>query len=1140
MKKVLVANRGEIATRIFRACSELGLTTVAVYAEEDRFSVHRFKADEAYLIGAGKKPIEAYLDIEEILRVAKMSGADSIHPGYGLLSENIAFARACEKAGLKFVGPKVQHLDMFGDKIKAKLAAEKAGLSGIPGTNGPVETLEEVYAFGEEFGYPVMIKATLGGGGRGMRVAHNKEEVAESFNRAKGEAKAAFGEDEVYVEKYLQDPKHIEVQILGDEQGNVLHLFERDCSIQRRHQKVVEMAPAFALKESLREEICQAALTLMSSVGYVNAGTVEFLLEGENFYFIEVNPRVQVEHTITEMITGIDIVESQLLIAQGQDLFKDLHLPTQEELKTRGYAIQCRITTEDPMNNFLPDTGKLITYRSPGGFGIRLDVGNAYAGAEVSPFFDSLLVKVTVFGQSFADTVKKAKRALREFRIRGVKTNIPFLENVLNHPTFMTGLAKTTFIDDTPELFIFSPLRDRGNKTLQYLGEVTVNGFPGVEKEEKKFYPQPRLPQVIEKQRIKTPKDIFDETGVKGLQTFIKEEKSVLLTDTTMRDAHQSLLATRLRRKDLLPIASIIGEGLPQLFSCEMWGGATFDVSYRFLHEDPWERLKKLRKAMPHTLLQMLFRGANGVGYQNYPDNVLQKFIQEAALSGIDVFRIFDALNWVEQMIPSIEAVKEAGKIAEAAICYTGDINDPKRDKYSLGYYVNLAKDLEKHGADILAIKDMAGILKPQAATRLIKALKEEISLPIHLHTHDTSGNGIMTYANAIAAGVDIVDVAFSPLSGGTSQPSISSLYYALENAPQQPKIAIKNVEKINHYYEDIRPFYHAFDNGLQFPHTEVYQHEMPGGQFSNLQQQAKAVGLLERFDEVVAMYQTVNQLFGDIVKVTPTSKVVGDMALFMVQNQLDEKSLFIRGKELSFPASVVNFFKGDLGQVPGGFPKDLQALILKGEKPITVRPGSLKKPVDFALVKQELAEKIQREVTEAEVLSYLMYPDVFLQYVEKLKVTDNLALLDTPTFFYGMRVGESLEVNIEKGKTLMIRLDEIGQADDEGFRILYYNLNGQRREIKVKDQSIQVTTVKKKKAEPTDPYQIGASMPGSILSVLVKKGETVEKGHVLLVTEAMKMETSLKAPVAGVIEKIYVKPGEIIEAQDLLIKIKD
>lgn len=1137
MQKVLVANRGEIATRIFRACTELGIQTVAIYAKEDRFSVHRFKADEAYLVDTDQKPIDAYLNIDAILAIAKKAGVDAIHPGYGLLSENIDFARACEEAGLIFIGPKLVHLDIFGDKIKAKQAALDAGLQGIPGSDGPV-TLSEAQDFGKKIGYPIIVKAALGGGGRGMRVANTPDELTEAFERAKSEAKAAFGEDDVYVEKYVQNPKHIEVQILGDTHGNIIHLFERDCSVQRRHQKVVEVAPAFALSTALRGKICNAALSLMKQVGYVNAGTVEFLVEGENFYFIEVNPRIQVEHTVTEMITGIDIVEAQLQIAAGKDLFADLHLPQQNELKVQGYAIQCRITTEDPLNGFLPDTGRLMTYRSPGGFGIRLDVGNAYAGSVVTPYFDSLLVKVTVFSTSFADTVRKATRALKEFRIRGVKTNIPFLQNVLKHPHFLDGQFKTTFIDETPELFIFNPVRDRGSKTLQYIGDVTVNGFPGIEKEKKAHFVKAAVPTQLVQQNVVSAKDILDEEGPSGLSAWLKNQKRVLFTDTTMRDAHQSLLATRLRTKDLVAIAPAMEEGLPQLFSLEMWGGATFDVAYRFLNEDPWQRLKKLRQAMPHTLLQMLIRGANGVGYKNYPTNVIEAFIAKSAENGIDVFRIFDSLNWLPQMLPSIAAVKKAGKVAEVALCYTGDINDPTQTKYTLEYYVDLAKQIEAAGADILAIKDMAGLLKPRAARKLIKALKEAVSLPIHLHTHDTSGNAILTYNEAIKAGVDIVDVAFSPLAGGTSQPSLTSLYYALEGSSRQPDLNIDNAEQINHYYEGVRNYYHAFDGGYQYPHTQVYQHEMPGGQYSNLLQQAKSVGLLERFDEVTTMYQKVNQMFGDVIKVTPSSKVVGDMALFMLKNDFTPENIYTKN-DLQFPASVIGFFKGDLGQPPFGFPQKLQDFILGDVKPMTVPPATLQAPVDFAQVKAELAKAMATEPTEEEVLSYLMYPEVFLQYVSLAEKTDNISLLDTPTFFYGMNQGEEIEVTIERGKTLMIRLDEIGEADSEGMRVLYYNLNGQRREIKIKDRSLNVTVKQRVKAKANVAGQIGATMPGSVLEVGVAVGDRVKRGQVILVTEAMKMETSLKAPVAGKITDVLVSVNDQIETGDLLLVIQ-
>ena len=1141
MKKVLVANRGEIAIRVFRACAELGIATVGIYAAEDEYSVHRFKADEAYLIGEGKKPIEAYLDIEGIIQVAKEAGADAIHPGYGFLSENLQFAKRCQEEGLTFIGPKLEHLDIFGDKIKAKEAAVKAGIQSIPGSDGPVDSVDEVLDFAKDYGYPIMIKAALGGGGRGMRVAFDDAQALEGYNRAKSEAKAAFGSDEVYVEKYIADPKHIEVQILGDMHGNVVHLFERDCSVQRRHQKVVEVAPCVSLSTELREKICGAAVQLMKHVGYVNAGTVEFLVSGDDFYFIEVNPRVQVEHTITELITDIDIVTSQLLIAQGKDLHKDIHIPHQENIYLKGAAIQCRITTEDPLNNFMPDTGKIDTYRSPGGFGVRLDVGNAYAGAVVTPYFDSLLVKVCTHGATFQAAVQKMQRCLKEFRIRGVKTNIPFMQNVIHNEVFQSGNAKTTFIDNTPSLFEFSSTRDRGNKTMKYIGEITINGFPGIDKKEKPFFEVPRVPNKIERsnQKIVTAKDILDKEGPKAVSKWVQQQQSVLLTDTTFRDAHQSLLATRVRTHDIEKIAAQTQLAIPQLFSSEMWGGATFDVAYRFLNEDPWERLRKIRQQMPNILMQMLFRGSNAVGYSNYPDNVIQAFIKESAKQGIDVFRIFDSLNWTAQMEPSIQAVLDTGKIAEAAICYTGDINDPLRSKYDINYYKQMAKDLESLGAHIIAIKDMAGLLKPQAAYRLISELKDTVDVPIHLHTHDTSGNAIMTYEKAIQAGVDIVDVAISAMSAHTSQPSMSSLYYALLGDKRAPQMDIQKAQALNHYWEDVRPYYQSFENGMNAPQTEVYLHEMPGGQYSNLQQQAKAVGLSDKWDEVKQMYRKVNMMFGDIVKVTPSSKVVGDMALFMVQNQLTEEDLYEKGDTLSFPDSVVSFFEGQLGQPVGGFPEKLQKIILKGRPAITVRPGQLAPAVDFEKVRNELAEKVGFTPKDEQVLSYLMYPQVFLDYCKAYDQFGEVKLLDTPTFFYGMRLGEKINVEIEKGKVLIIRLDEIGEADEEGNRILFFNLNGQRREIVVNDKSIQSTIVHRKKAEPTDKNQYGATMSGSVLQVLVKKGDHVKKGDVLMITEAMKMETAIEARFDGVVDHLYVQPGEIIQSGDLLIELK-
>ncbi|AYW50532.1 pyruvate carboxylase [Tetragenococcus halophilus] len=1141
MDKILVANRGEIATRVFRACVELNIQTVAIYAKEDEYSVHRFKADEAYLVGEGKKPIDAYLDIEDIIRIAKESGAQAIHPGYGFLSENLAFVTRCEEEGITFIGPSSHHLDIFGDKIKAKQAAVAAGIQAIPGSDGPVSGEEEVVTFAKENGYPIMIKAALGGGGRGMRVAHDEKEAREGFARAKSEAKAAFGSDEIYVEKYIADPKHIEVQILGDKHGHVIHLFERDCSVQRRHQKVVEVAPCVSLDKKLRERICTAAVDLMQHVSYINAGTVEFLVEDGKFYFIEVNPRVQVEHTITEMITDVDIVTTQILIAQGKDLHQDIGLAKQENLTFKGAAIQCRITTEDPLNDFMPDTGKIDTYRSPGGFGVRLDVGNAYAGAVVTPYFDSLLVKVCTHAASFEQAIAKMARCIQEFRIRGVKTNMAFLKNVISHPEFRSGEMTTTFIDQTPELFEFSFTRDRGNKTMKYIGEITINGFPGIEKQEKPFYEAPRLPKnLIDAKNEQTAKNILDQQGADQLSQWVRRQNNVLLTDTTFRDAHQSLLATRVRTHDLSRIAGQTEKGIPQLFSSEMWGGATFDVSYRFLTEDPWERLRLLRKKMPNTLLQMLFRGSNAVGYSNYPDNVIIEFINEAAKQGMDIFRIFDSLNWLPQMEKSIQAVRDTGKIAEAAICYTGDINDPSRQKYSVQYYKDMAQNLEQLGAHIIAIKDMAGLLKPQAAYRLISELKDTVDLPIHLHTHDTSGNGIMTYSEAVRAGVDIVDVAVSVMSGGTSQPSMSSLYYALDDSERVPHIQIENVQKLNHYWEDVRQYYQAFESGMNAPQTEVYMHEMPGGQYSNLQQQAKAVGLYDRWDEIKEVYHKVNMMFGDIVKVTPSSKVVGDMALFMVQNDLTEEDIYEKGESISFPESVISLFQGDLGQPVGGFPKKLQEIILKSRKPYTDRPGAFAKPVDFNEVSAELAELIGYTPNQDEVLSYLMYPDVFIAYRKAYEQYADIKVLDTPTFFKGMRQGEKITVTIEKGKVLIIRLDDIGEPDIEGNRTLFFNLNGQRREIVVKDTSIKTSVAVKKKAEPTNKEHIGATMSGTVLDVLVQRGDRVKRGDTLMVTEAMKMETSIEAGFDGEVKHVYVAADEPIASGDLLIEIEE
>ena len=1133
-----MANRGEIAIRIFRACTDLGIRTVAIYSREDSGSYHRYKADEAYLVGEGKKPTEAYLDIEDIIRIAKENGVDAIHPGYGFLSENIEFARRCEEEGIIFVGPGPEQLEIFGDKVQARLQAENSGLPIIPGR--PVHTVEDVAVFAEEHGYPIIIKASLGGGGRGMRIIKNQDDIAESLRVAQSEAKTSFGSDEVYVEKYLDRPKHIEVQILADHHGNIVHLYERDCSVQRRHQKLVEVAPSVALSTELREKICQAAVKIMQDAGFTNCGTVEFLVSGDEFYFIEVNPRIQVEHTITELITGVDIVQAQILIAEGHPLHgPEIGIPKQEDITTRGYAIQCRITSEDPLNNFMPDTGKITVYRSSGGFGVRLDAGNAFQGAVISPYYDSLLVKVSTFAMTFENAVRKMVRTLQEFRIRGIKTNIPFLVNVIQHEKFISGENHTSFVDETPELFEFPVSQDRATKLLTYIGDIVVNGFPGIGKVEKPVYAKPRMPKV---KRVDPPagtKQIFDTYGPEGIVDWIKKQDRVLLTDTTFRDAHQSLLATRVRSFDMVKISEQTARLLPELFSLEMWGGATFDVSYRFLREDPWQRLLTLREKIPNVLFQMLFRGSNAVGYKNYPDNVIREFAKLAADAGIDVFRIFDSLNWVKGMEVAIEAVRDAGKLVEAAICYTGDLLDPTRAKYDLKYYVDLAKELEAQGAHILAIKDMAGLLKPEAAYRLVSELKEKIDIPIHLHTHDTSGNGIYTYVRAIEAGVDIVDTAISAMAGFTSQPGASTLYYALEGTPRQPQVDIHALNEISKYWEDVRQYYKNFESGLKAPLPEVYEFEMPGGQYSNLQQQAKAVGLLHRWDELQDMYRRVNMLFGDIVKVTPSSKVVGDMALFMVQNDLTEEDVLEKGMQINFPNSVIEFFQGYIGIPHGGFPEHLQKVVLKGREVLKDRAGKLLEPVNFAEVKEKLRPLMQREPTDFDAVAYALYPDVFLDYLKAVNRYGDLSVLDTPTFLYGMRIGETLEVEIEKGKTLIIKLVSIGQVQKDGTRIVYFELNGQPREVAIKDFSVESDLVEKPKADQQNEFHVGATMPGTVVKVLVEEGDTVKQGDHLVITEAMKMETTIQAPVSGTVEKIYVEPGEAISQGDLLIELR-
>ncbi|MFC7061335.1 pyruvate carboxylase [Halobacillus seohaensis] len=1141
INKVLVANRGEIAIRVFRACTELNIRTVAVYSQEDTGSYHRYKADEAYLVGEGKKPIDAYLDIEGIIEIAKSVGVDAVHPGYGFLSENIHFARRCEEEGITFIGPTSNQLDMFGDKVKAREQAVAADIPIIPGSDGPVGGLDEIRQFGNENGYPVMIKASMGGGGRGMRIVRSAETLEDGYDRARSEAMAAFGSDEVYVEKLIEEPKHVEVQILGDFQGNIIHLYERDCSVQRRHQKVVEVAPSVSLSDTLRQDICNAAVKLMDNIKYVNAGTVEFLVTGDEFFFIEVNPRVQVEHTITELITGVDIVQSQIMIAEGYNLYDPpISIPRQSEIKTHGYAIQSRVTTEDPLNNFMPDTGKIMAYRTGGGFGVRLDAGNGFQGAVISPFYDSLLVKVSTWALSFDQAANKMIRNLKEFRIRGIKTNIPFLQNVIQHKNFQSGEYNTTFIDRSPELFVFPKRKDRGTKMLTYIADRTINGFEGTGNRKKPTIPNPRIPNVKYSEDIPHgTKQILDKRGPEGLANWLKDQKEVLLTDTTFRDAHQSLLATRVRTKDLQTIAEPTARLLPDLFSLEMWGGATFDVSYRFLNEDPWERLLKLRDKAPNVLFQMLLRSSNAVGYKNYPDNLIREFVEKSSNAGIDVFRIFDSLNWVEGMKLTIDAVRENGKVAEAAVCYTGDILDSSRPKYDLEYYQNVAKELQDAGAHILGIKDMAGLLKPEAAYQLISTLKETIDIPIHLHTHDTSGNGIFTYARAIEAGVDVVDVATGSMAGLTSQPSANSLYYAMEGNERRPRMDISAYEQLGHYWEDTRKFYSDFESGMMAPHTEVYHHEMPGGQYSNLQQQARAVGLSHKWDEVKRMYRRVNDMFGDIVKVTPSSKVVGDMALFMVQNDLNEDDIYEKGDSLAFPDSVVELFQGYLGQPYEGFPAELQRIILRGREPIKVRPGELLDPVDFKELQEMLFHKLGRQVTSFDTISHALYPKVFMDYQNFTEQYGDMSVLDTPTFFYGMRLGEEIEVEIEQGKTLIVKLVSVGEAKDDGTRTVYFELNGQPREVVMKDLNVTSTVEERPKVDKANEKHIGASMPGTVIKVISEKGEKVKKGDHLMITEAMKMETTVQAPFDGVIKEIYIKNNEAIHVGDLLIEFE-
>ena len=1104
-------------------------------------SLHRNRADASYLIGEGKKPVDAYLDIDSIIEVAKRNNVDAIHPGYGFLSENSELAKRCKEEGIIFIGPTIEHLIMFGDKVNARIQAKKADIPMIPGSDGPLNSYDELETFVNTFGYPVMVKAVNGGGGRGMRMVDEGDNLRDAYDRAKSEALAAFGNDAVYVEKCIINPKHIEVQILGDNEGHVVHLHERDCSIQRRHQKVIETAPAYGTPLDVRKNICDAAVKLMKNVNYINAGTVEFLVTDDgNFYFIEVNPRVQVEHTITEMITGIDIVQTQILIAEGHALHDDMvGIPQQEDIRCEGHAIQCRITTEDPANHFLPDTGKVEAYRSGGGFGIRLDAGNAFAGAVISPYYDSLLVKATSWALSEKQAITKMLRCLKEFRIRGVKTNLHFLMNVLEHPAFQDGSYDVNFIDNHPELFVFKKTLDRGSHLLHYISDVTINGYAGTGKTEKPSFDPLDIPTSPEGPMPDGTKQKFDQLGPEKFAAWIKEQKEVFFTDTTLRDAHQSLIATRLRTQDMIRVIDQTARMAPNLFSLECWGGATFDVAYRFLYEDPWERLRKLREGAPNILLQMLVRGANAVGYTTYPDNVVRQFISLAATNGVDVFRIFDSLNSLDSMKVSIDEVRKNNKIAEVALCYTGDILDPKRQKYSLDYYVNMAKELVNAGAHIIAIKDMAGLLKPQAAYALTAALKDAVDLPIHLHTHEGAGNAVYSLAKAIDAGVDIVDVAFSAFANGTSQPSMNSLYHALSGTDRQPHLDINNLDVLSRYWQTVRPYYKGVDKAEPYPNTEVYMHEMPGGQYSNLQQQAKAVGLGERWNEIKKVYHDVSMMFGDIIKVTPSSKIVGDMTLFMVQNNLTEKDIYERGDTLDYPQSVVEFFEGRIGVPYQGFPEKLQRIILKGKAPIVGRPSDALAPADFEAIRAELGAK-GANTTDEDVSAYCLYPKVYDDWNSFKTRFGDVSVLDTPEFFFGMNEGETISVEIEQGKVLIFKLIYISEPNDEGIRDLTFEFNGQSRVISVLDKHVKTKSGSRRKADPSKPQEVGATMSGNVVKILVEKGQAVSKGDPLLVTEAMKMETNITATRGGIVSAILVKEGSRIESGDCLLEISE
>lgn len=1144
ISKLLVANRGEIAIRVFRTAHELGIRTVAIYSHEDRFALHRFKADEAYQLTRTGEPIRAYLDIPNIIEIAKQYGVDAIHPGYGFLSENPEFAKACDEAGIIFVGPRVEILEQLGDKTAARTIAKKANVTILQGTDDPVTSLQVASDAAKKLGYPVILKAAKGGGGRGMRVVRTENELGPALESAQRESLTAFGSDEVFVEKFIEKARHIEVQLMGDTHGNLVHLYERDCSLQRRHQKVVEIAPSPNLDTTIRNGICDAAIKIGKTVRYNNAGTVEFLVDAQTgkFYFIEVNPRIQVEHTVTEEVTGYDIVRCQILVAQGGKLSDpEIDLGSQEQIQTRGFAIQCRVTTEDPANKFLPDYGRITHYRSASGMGIRLDAGTAFSNAVVTPFYDSLLVKVIAKGRQFPDASRRMERCLQEFRVRGVKTNIPFLINLVTHPDFLAGTCTTRFLDETPELFQFTARKDRATKLLTFLGDVIVNGNPLVKVKPAGISKLPApVPHYDHTQPVPAgTKTKLVELGPEKFSKWVLDQKRLLITDTTFRDAHQSLLATRMRSFDMLKIAEAYAHLAPELFSLEMWGGATFDTSMRFLKECPWQRLADMRAKIPNILFQMLLRASNAVGYTNYPDNIVQSFVKESAQAGIDVFRIFDALNWVENMQVAMDAVQGTGAICEAVICYTGDILNPARPKYDLKYYVNLAKDLEKRGAHILAIKDMAGLCKPYAAELLVKTLKQEIGIPIHFHTHDMSGIQGGSILRAADQGLDIADAAVAALSGSTSQVNMNSLVEAMRGEARDTGLQSGVLNGLSHYWQEVREYYSPFETGMKAGDADLYIHEMPGGQSTNLYQQAAALGLAHRWQDLCRLYAEVNQLFGDIVKVTPTSKSVGDMALFLLANNLSSADVLDPNRELAYPESVVDLLAGRMGQPPGGWPKDVQKRIVRNHAVFTERPGASLPAADFAGTAKTLEKRLQGEPSQKEVLSYLLYPRVFDEFTDHQQRYSDVSVLPTCAFLYGQEPGEELAIEIEPGKTLIVKFQTVGDPHPDGRRSVFFELNGQPREVSVVDRKLEPTKKTRAKADLSDPLQVASPMPGLVVNIAVQAGDEVAKGQKLLTMEAMKMETTLYAEQDARVAEVIINSGTQVETGDLLIRLE-